>query len=201
MSNTVARGPSLLPAGQSLYGRDGGRKYLNQDERQRALSIVLALPEPQALFALTLAWTGARVTEVLALTPSSFQLERGIVAIVTLKRRRHHVREVPLPPDLIHRLSEYLSRMPVDPSTRMWGWHRTTAWRLIKRVMREAEIAGRPASPRGMRHAFGVGTLQSGVPLNLVARWLGHARLSTTAIYADASGPEERSIATRFWGA
>ena len=35
------------------------------------------------------------------------------------------------------------------------------------------------------------------MPRNLVQRWLGHAQLSTTAIYADAVGEEERHIAAR----
>jgi integrase len=34
---------------------------------------------------------------------------------------------------------------------------------------------------------------------NLVQRWLGHAQLSTTAIYADAVGEEECHIAARLW--
>ncbi|HXM35045.1 MAG TPA: hypothetical protein VN920_07660 [Pyrinomonadaceae bacterium] len=37
-----------------------------------------------------------------ALTPSSFQIGRIIVAIQTLKRRKHHIRgEVPIPPELM----------------------------------------------------------------------------------------------------
>ena len=40
---------------------------------------------------------------------------------------------------------------------------------------------------------------KKGIPLNLVQRWLGHAQLSTTAIYADAVGEEERHIAARLW--
>ncbi len=71
----------------------------------------------------------------------------------------------------------------------------------MKRVMALASIAGRHASPRGLRHAFAVATLQSGVPLNLAQRWLGHARISTTAIYAEACGPEEIAFAARFWDA
>jgi hypothetical protein len=53
------------------------------------------------LFALTLAWTGARVSEVLAVFPQLFQIEACVVSIVTLKRRRFHVREVPIPPELM----------------------------------------------------------------------------------------------------
>jgi site-specific recombinase XerD len=82
---------------------------------------------------------------------------------------------------------------------RLWPWRRETAWRLIKDTMRRAGVVGRQACPRGLRHAFGVGTLHAGVPLNLVQRWLGHARISTTAIYASASGPEELDFAARFW--
>ncbi len=65
--------------------------------------------------------------------------------------------------------------------------------------MAEAEITGLQASPKGLRHGFGVQAVQSGVPLNLVQKWLGHAQLSTTAIYANAVGPEEHAIAMRMW--
>ncbi len=41
------------------------------------------LHRDRRLFILTLIWTGARVSEVLALTPVSFQLESGVVAIDT----------------------------------------------------------------------------------------------------------------------
>jgi site-specific recombinase XerD len=38
------------------------------------------------------------------------------------------------------------------------------------------------------------------IPLNLVQKWLGHAQLSTTAVYANAVGAEEKDIARRMWG-
>ncbi|MBJ7532941.1 site-specific integrase [Rhodomicrobium vannielii ATCC 17100] len=188
----------------SLYGRDGARKYLTQTERQKALAAMTRLDPRHALFALTLAWTGARVSEVLALTASSFQVDQGVVAIATLKRRRAVMREVPIPPDLMKALDRQfqlrrLQRDPVQACLRPWPWCRVTAWRIVGRIMRQAGISGRHACPRGLRHAFGVGGLQAGVPLNLLQRWLGHARISTTAIYADACGPEEAAIAQRFW--
>jgi hypothetical protein len=62
-----------------------------------------------------------------------------------------------------------------------------------------AGIEGPQASPKGLRHGFGVQAVSSGVPLNMVQKWLGHAQLSTTAIYADAVGAEEKSIMDRMW--
>ena len=34
----------------------------------------------------------------------------------------------------------------------------------------------------------------------MMQKWLGHAQLSTTAIYAHAGGAEEQTIAARMWG-
>jgi integrase len=33
----------------------------------------------------------------------------------------------------------------------------------------------------------------------MVQKWLGHTQLTTTAIYADATGPEAKQIASRMW--
>jgi site-specific recombinase XerD len=207
MSNSVspARRTAAARGTQTtlLYAADGARKYLNSAERRGALIAMQGLPEDKALFAMTLAWTGARISEVLALTASSFQVEAGVVAIVTLKRRRFCVREVPLPPELIGAIDRHfhLTNAPhsLDAEQRLWPFSRTTAWRLIKSVMEKAKVSGRKACPKGLRHAFGVGTIQAGVPLNLTKVWLGHASLSTTAIYTAVSGPEEMALAARFW--
>ena len=156
-----------------------------------------------ALFALVLAWAGARVSEVLALTPSSFQIDSSIVTIVTLKRRKHSIREIPLPPGLMQSLNRFfrLQRLQREDNApgRLWTFCRMTAWRIVKRVMRLARVVGPQACPRGLRHGFGVGSLQAGVPVTLVQRWMGHARLSTTSIYLNVCGPEEIAFARHFW--
>ena len=82
---------------------------------------------------------------------------------------------------------------------RLWPWGRTWAWMQVKEVMAEANIVGPQACPRGLRHGFAVHAVQSGVPLNMVQRWLGHANIRTTAIYTNVVGPEERAIAQRMW--
>ena len=187
----------------SLYTPQGARKYLTRAERQRVMGAAAPEPTDADLLLLTLAWTGARVSEVLALTPQAFQLDTHLVAIRTLKRRRMAIREVPVPPQLMAALDRRFGlaaaqRESSSVGQRLWPCCRTTAWRQIKAAMVASGIAGRHACPRGLRHGFGVGTLQAGVPLTLVQRWLGHARLTTTAIYAEVSGPEEQTFAEGF---
>ena len=46
---------------------------------------------------------------------------------------------------------------------------------------------------------LGINATVNGVPLHIVQKWMGHAQLSTTAIYADAVGKEEQDIAARMW--
>jgi len=61
-----------------------------------------------------------------------------------------------------------------------------TGWRAVHTAMAAARLKGPHASPKGLRHGFGVATVSAGIPPNLVEKWLGHAQLSTIAIYADA---------------
>jgi|ERR1700710_2408478 len=145
---------------------------------------------------LTLSMTGARISEVLALTASRIDKENGAVVFETLKRRRKGVfRAVPVPGHLIQKLQEL--ECPVGQ--RLWPWCRTTVWAIVKKVMREAGISEALCKPRSLRHTFAVQASQKGVPLNIIQRWLGHARIETTAIYADALGVEERTLARRIW--
>ena len=67
-----------------------------------------------------------------------------------------------------------------------------TGWHPVHAVMEAGRLEGPHTSPRGLRHGFGVAAVSPGIPLNLVQKWLGHAQLTTTAIYADAVGAEEK---------
>jgi integrase/recombinase XerD len=189
----------------SLFGQSGSRKYLNAAERRRFIETVRHVPRKVRLFCLTLVWSGARISEVLALTPAAIDIESGVASIQTLKRRKCGiVRQVPLPRDMLLELNRFfqLRRLQRDPqlaAERLWNWSRTTAWRHVKAIMAAAGITGTPAMPKGLRHAFGVNAFQSNVPPHLVQRWLGHASLRTTSIYADVSGPDERAFAERMW--
>jgi len=187
----------------SLYTASGRRKYLNTDERCRFLAASMQCPRAdQRTLCLTLAYTGCRISEALALTASCIEREGGFIAFRTLKKRRGVVviREVPAPIELLDAIAVAHGIENLDPEARLWKLSRSRAWQLVKEVMKVAHIApGIHATPKGLRHGFGLHALRSGVPINLVKRWLGHARLETTEIYLQAVGVEEREIAGRMW--
>ena len=69
-------------------------------------------------FALTLAHTGAEVSEALVICPRDVDLEAASIRIRTLKRRAERWREVPVPPELLRALElvHALRSAPASPS-------------------------------------------------------------------------------------
>ena len=182
-----------------------GRKYLTADERQRFLAAVRAHPRPTTqTLARTLALTGCRVSEALAIRACDVDLEAAELRIRTLKRRRDTWRAVPVPADLVHALElvHRVRRAQASPRGRtalLWDVTRQAAHRQVVALMNSAGIAGPQACPRGLRHSYGVAAVQAGVPLTTIAAVLGHADVSTTAIYATAIGAEARELVSRLW--
>jgi len=187
----------------SLYSRSGTRKYLTPAERERFIAAAQAHPRQEVrLLCLTLAYTGCRISEALALTTTSIETQDGFIALRSLKRRNRAVviREVPMPLWLLGELIALSRIRSGEADALLWPLSRSRAWTLVKAVMVAAGISnGAHATPKGLRHGYGLHAIRSGVPINLVQRWLGHARLATTAIYLQAMGSEEREIAARMW--
>lgn len=173
----------------------GRRKYLNGAERTRFLGAADGLAPLMRALCHVLAYAGCRVSEALALTIHQVDAERLTLTIKTLKRRRAIFRVVPVPQATI----AMLRLLPLDATGRFWSMHRVTAWRVVKATMHRAGIAGPMACPKGLRHGFGVRAAGHNVPTNIIQRWMGHASATTTAIYLDVVGVEERQFASRMW--
>jgi integrase/recombinase XerD len=189
-----------------LFDAEGNRKYLATVEYRAFIEAAKKAPPDVETFCLTLAQTGARISEVLALAPSRIDLATHTVIIECLKRRRTGVfRAIPISDELLVRLETVhdISGVQLDAharNARLWPWCRTTAWQRVKEVMQDANVATAWSMPKALRHSFGVrGTTEAQVPLNMMQKWMGHARIETTAIYANAVGSEERQLASRLW--
>jgi integrase/recombinase XerD len=205
----ITKDPSPPPAqvGMQLHTADGARKYLTAGERDAFLREAELGERTVRTLCMTLAYAGCRLSEALALTADRVDLAAGVLVFESLKKRRSGIyRAVPVPPalleaiNMVHGVRELQAQRGKGRGVRLWPWSRMTGWRAVHGVMEAARLDGPHASPKGLRHGFGVAAVSAGIPLNLVQKWLGHAQLSTTAIYADAVGAEEKDIAKRMWG-
>jgi integrase/recombinase XerD len=187
--------PFNTAEGWQIHDAAGRRKYLNAPEFGRFLAAASSHGLQRRALCYVLAHTGCRLSEALALTPHQFDAEHSTLTFRTLKRRRVCYRTVPIP-DVVR---DMLCQIPVAGDERFWPVHRATAWRWLKPAMRQAGITGSMASPKGLRHGFGMRAAGQNVPLPLIQKWMGHASLTTTAIYLDAVGIEERQFASRMW--
>jgi len=83
------------------------------------------------------------------------------------RRRGTRYRAVPVPPavldalDLVHDVRQ-LQRRGQARRVRLWPWRRVAV------VMRDASLNGPQATPKGLRHGFGVAAVNAGIPLNMV---------------------------------
>lgn len=188
-----------------LYDQQGKRKYLTIEERKAFLRAAKNTNREVYTFCATLAYTGARISEVLALVPERFDFVEGTIVIECLKKRQPGInRAVPVPASLlldldqIHKIRSRQKSL-ITSRQRLWKLGRTTAWKQVKHTMALAGVIGPQACPKGLRHSFGVTAIQMRAPISLVQKWLGHSRIETTAIYTDAVGEEERAIASQVW--
>ena len=186
-----------------LLDPQGNRKYLTADERDKFENAAKDAEREVRTFCLMLKNTGCRISEALSIKVSHVDFDAKAVVFETLKRRKKRVfRQVPLSDafldelNLVHNLKAQQQKKSKE---KVWKMSRATASRRIDDVMKAAKIQGVHACPKGLRHAFAIAAIEQQIPLNLISKWLGHSSVITTAIYANATGQEERNIAARLW--
>ncbi len=184
-----------------LYNERRERLYINRSERQRLLDAAPTLPLNWHALLLTLIYTGCRASETLELTPGNLQADDGVIAIRSLKKRKDAIimREVPIPDELCAVLTRVEEQNDLSRSDAYWPISRKTVWRVVKQVMRDLDITGAHANPKGLRHGFGIQNIQSGIDLGTVCELMGHSNVEITVIYTRAVGSDLRERISRAW--
>jgi integrase/recombinase XerD len=189
-----------------IVNEKGERLYFTEEQRRALLAAAAKAPREVRSFCSVLCYTGCRISEALAMTAKSIDLSAKVIVIESLKRKAGVHRQVPVPPelldtmDMVHGIREIQKRGGARLNERLWPWSRMTAWRKMQSLIQAAGIPDGPhASPKGLRHGFGVTAVRKGIALNMIQKWLGHSQLTTTAIYANAVGEEEQNIASKMW--
>jgi integrase/recombinase XerD len=223
---TLARRRSALRGFHAFLGRVGHTSQdpvalLPPPRGERRLPHALALADVEALIAhpegeeplalrdramLELAYAGGlRVSELIGLTRDAVDL-RGRALLVTGKGDKQRL--VPFGRAAARALSTWLERGRPQlarnarhehvfvnarggPLSRM-GW-----WKILHGHARGANIVAR-VHPHALRHSFATHLLEGGADLRVVQELLGHARVSTTAIYTHLDRGYLREVHRQF---
>lgn len=69
---------------------------------------------------------------------------------------------------------------------------------VVKRVARHSEVDAN-VYPHKLRHSYATHLLNNGCPMDGIQTLLGHAKIETTMIYAQLSGPRRKEIYSRYF--
>lgn len=135
--------------------------------------------------------TGARASEASELTISDLNLDHACVNILGKGRKR---RQCPLWSATVGELRELVMDRPSQQnvflnrcgqSMTRFGVHALVERTAAKAQSTMPSLAMKRVSPHSIRHSTATHLLSSGVDINTVRAWLGHASLETTNVYAE----------------
>lgn len=148
---------------------------------------------------------GARVQEIIDLTPSSVRMAKPYIVEILGKGGKKRV--VPLDDCMMKLLMSYMKETGLDGSGmdchplfyNCWDSKLTTpgvTYILTKYAgkarLAHPELIPEKLSPHSLRHSRAIHMLQSGVELILIRDFLGHTSVSTTEIYARVDSKQRR---------
>lgn len=151
--------------------------------------------------------TGARIQEILSLRLCDLKIDKTPTA--TIHGKGNKIRVVPLMPETVKHLKNYLSVMHPDEHihsesylfyTRHQGKKAqmcddTARYRIQRHVAAAKghcpEVPDNP-HPHMWRHTRAMHLYQHGMDLERISQWLGHNQIETTLIYAHADTEDKR---------
>ena len=182
----------IYPRGATARQNPGSKRrtlpeYLDKHEVD---ALIKAAPHPKAALLMLMQWrAGLRVSEALAVEVSDLSLDSERPTLRIRQGKGGRPRVVPVHDDLKGALSNAIAYGQFRRG-RIIEVTRSTAWRWVKdatgRAMEIGAISpGRRVGTHTLRHSAARHWLSSGIPINVVSRWLGHASLQTTLIYLE----------------
>ena len=148
---------------------------------------------------------GLRVSEGVALQVADIDGERKAIHVRCGKGKKD--RYVPLPEPSLRMLRRYWAshrnptwifptppRRCLDPSTASNHMSTSGVQHAFRLVLRDSGIQ-KPATVHTLRHSYATHLLEDGVSLPVIQAYLGHARISTTAIYLHLTTISEEAAA------
>jgi site-specific recombinase XerD len=150
--------------------------------------------------------TGARVSEIIGVRVVDVVLDGG--ACVHLHGKGRKLRSIPLWDSTVVEIRAWLRLNPLLrgvaallPNRDGQAMHRSNVAQRLELAVRRAaaeepSLLKKRVSPHTLRHTSAMHLLQSGVPFNVIALWLGHESTTTTHRYVEADlAMKEKALA------
>lgn len=166
-------------------------KYFTLDELRQILSLVNKEYDYVSWFlCLALSRTGARISELLQVKVSDIDFTAKVIKVITLKRRQkgdkkanNPLRYIPIQSDFVGAIGEWIARQELSKNDYLFTFGRKMAHIRIKKLCKAAYMDEERSHPHTFRHSYAIVNLIQGVPVTVLAEWLGHANILNTLIY------------------
>jgi integrase/recombinase XerD len=160
---------------------------LSREEEQRLIAHAYRGQGMRGLLIKTLFQTGARVSEFVNIKVNDVFFDEQMILIAKAKGGKS--RYVPMLPQLAQELRTHLGRRTTGylfETVRHTQYSSRRIQQLIKETAADAHITKR-VYPHLLRHSVATTLLERGMPIEQIQKFLGHAKLETTQIYAESS--------------
>jgi integrase/recombinase XerD len=160
---------------------------LSREEERKLIAHAYRMQGTRGLLIKTLFQTGARVSEFVNITADEVFFEEQVMLISKAKGGKS--RYIPILPQLAQELRTHLGNRTTGylfETVQHTQYSPRRIQQIIKETAADAQITKR-VYPHLLRHSVATTLLERGMPIEQIQRFLGHAKLETTQIYAESS--------------
>jgi integrase/recombinase XerD len=160
---------------------------LSREEERKLIAHAYRVQGTRGLLIKTLFQTGARVSEFVNIKADEVFFEEQMLRISKAKGGKS--RYVPMLPQLAQELRTYLGHRTTGylfETVRHTQYSPRRLQQIVKETAADAQITKR-VHPHLLRHSVATTLLERGMPIEQIQKFLGHAKLETTQIYAESS--------------
>jgi integrase/recombinase XerD len=160
---------------------------LSREEERHLIAQAYRMPGVRGLLIKTLFQTGARVSEFVNIQATDVYSDEQMLLLAHAKGGKQ--RYVPLLPELAHELRTCLRERRQGYLFETIRHTRYSSRRIQQLVQETAALAGitKRVYPHLLRHSVATTLLERGMPLEQIQKFLGHAKLETTQVYAEST--------------